>query len=161
MRTRLHQTWQSRTPRERITVTILAVILGVALYVWLLQSGSQARARLQANVATLRAEAAGLELRALELERLRATPVTPASRGELGEQVQVQVDAAGLAHAVASFDAPDADRVVASFSAVGFAELLNWVSSLNSQHVRLAACRIDALPEPGMVAASVTMQRDK
>lgn len=161
MRTRLHRAWQSRTPRERIVVTILAVILGIALYVWLLQSGGRARARLQANVVTLRAEAAGLEQQALELERLRATPVTPASRGDLGEQVQAQVDAAGLGHALAKLDAQDADRVVVSFGAVGFADWLNWIASLNSQHVRLAACRIEALPEPGMVGASATLQRNK
>lgn len=161
MRTRLHRAWQSRTPRERIAVTILAVILGIALYVWLLQSGGRARARLQANVVTLRAEAAGLEQQALELERLRATPVTPASRGDLGEQVQAQVDAAGLGHALAKLDAQDADRVVVSFGAVGFADWLNWIASLNSQHVRLAACRIEALPEPGMVGASATLQRNK
>lgn len=161
MNTRLRRAWQSRTPRERIAVTLLAVVLGVALYAWLLQSGGLARARLQANVASLRAEAAGLELRALELERLRATPVTPASRGDLGEQVQAQVDAAGLGHALTKLDAPDADRVMVSFGAVGFADWLNWVASLNSQHVRLAACRIDALPEPGMVGASATLQRDK
>lgn len=161
MNTGLGRAWQSRTPRERIVVTILAVILGVGAYVGLLQSGSQARARLQANVASLRAAAAGLELRALELERLRATPVTPASRGDLGEQVQAQVDAAGLGHALARFEAPDADRVVVNFGAVGFADWLNWVASLNSQHVRLAACRIEALPESGMVGAGATLQRDK
>lgn len=161
MKARTHRAWQSRTPRERIVVTVLAVMLGVGAYVWLLQSGGQARARLQVSVASLRAEFAGLELRALELERLRATPVTPVSRGDLGEQVQAQVDAVGLGHALARLDVPDADRVVVGFGAVDFAAWLNWVASLNSQHVRLAACRIDALAEPGMVGASATLQRDR
>jgi type II secretory pathway component PulM len=75
--------------------------------------------------------------------------------------VQAQVDAAGLGHALARLDAPDADQVVVAFGAVAFADWLNWVASLNSLHVRLAACRIEALAEPGMVGVSATLQREK
>lgn len=159
MKTQLHKAWQSRPPRERAFITTLTVVLGIALYVWLLQSASEARTRLQANVTVLRAQAGTMEQQALELERLRTTPATPVSRGDLGEQVQAQVDAAGLGRALASIDAADANQVVVAFGAVAFADWLDWVASLNAQHVRLAACRIEALPESGMVNVSATLLR--
>lgn len=159
MKRRLNNAWQSRSPRERTFVAILAVILGVALYVWLVQSAGEARTRLQANVMILRAQAGTLEQQALELERLRATPTTPVSRSDLGAQVQAQVDAAGLGHALARIDAADANQVVVAFGALAFADWLDWVASLNAQHVRLAACRIEALPESGMVSVSATLLR--
>lgn len=161
MRTRLRHAWQARAPRERIVITVVAVVLGVALYGWLLQSGGRARSELQARVTTLRAEAAGLEQQALELERLRATPATPAARSDLGAQVHRQADAAGLGRALARMDVQDANRVVVAFGAVAFADWLGWVASLGSQQVRLTACRIEALPESGMVGVTATLQRAK
>lgn len=159
MRTHLRQAWQARAPRERIVITLVAVIMGVALYGWLLQSGGRARTELQARVTTLRAEAAGLEQQALELERLRTTPATPASRSDLGAQVQRQAEAAGLGGALARLEVQDANRVAVTFAAVAFADWLAWVASLGSQQVRLSACRIEALPEPGMVGVTATLQR--
>jgi type II secretory pathway component PulM len=159
MRTQLRKTWKSRAPRERAIITIMTVVLGTALYLWLVESGGRTRMRLHANVMTLRAQAAGLGQQAAELVRLRATPATPAAQTDLGAQVQAQVDAAGLSHALVKFDAPDANQVVVAFGPVEFATWLNWVASLNSQHVRLAACRIEALPAPGMVSVTATLLR--
>jgi general secretion pathway protein M len=58
-------------------------------------------------------------------------------------------------------DVQDANRVVVAFGAVAFADWLGWVASLGSQQVRLSACRIEALPEPGMVGVTATLQRAK
>ena len=45
--------------------------------------------------------------------------------------------------------------------AVAFADWLDWIASLGSQQVRLYACRIEALPEAGMVGVTATLQRMK
>lgn len=159
MRTHLRKAWQSRAPRQRVVIATLAVLLAAASYWWLVQSGGQAHARLQTNVATLRGQAAALEQQAAELERLRAVAPAPTSRTDLLALVQAQVDAGGLAHALLKIDAPDANQVVLAFGPVEFASWLGWVNSLKSQQVRLAACRIEAMPAPGMVSVTATLLR--
>ena len=66
MRAQLRKTWQARAPRERAIIAALAVMLGVALYMWLVQSAGQARTQLGASVATLRTQAVRLEQQAAE-----------------------------------------------------------------------------------------------
>lgn len=161
MRTRLRRLWESRAPRERAIIAALAVMLGAVLYVWLVQSAGQARVQLHTSVTTLRAQAARLEQQAAELERLRATPATPASQTDLRTLVQAQAGAAGLSRALVKIDAPDANQVVVVFGAVAFADWLNWVASLKSQQVRLDTCRIEALSTPGMVSVTATLLRAK
>jgi len=159
MRAQLRQAWESRAPRERVIITILMVVLATALYLWLVQSGGQAHARLQANVATLRAQAAALEQQAAELVRLRATPILPASQTDLRALVEAQAEEAGLSRVLLKVDAPDANQVVVAFGPVEFAAWVNWIASLKSQHVRLSACRIEALPALGMVSVTATLLR--
>ncbi len=161
MRAQLRTLWESRAPRERMVVAALAVVLGAALYLWLVQSADRARVQLRTTVTTLRAQATRLEQQAVELERLRVAPATPASQTDLRTLVQAQAGAAGLARALARIDAPDANQVQVVFGAIAFADWLNWVASLQSQQVRLDACRIEALSMPGLVSVTATFIRAK
>lgn len=161
MRTRLREAWASRAPRERFVVAILALMIGAVSYGWLAYSGGQAQQRLQASVATLRAQAAGLELQAVEIGRLRVTPLPPASSTDLRTLVEAQIEEAGLSAALLKIDAADANQVVVAFGPVEFATWLAWVGGLKSQQVRLAACRIEALPAAGMVSVTATLLRSK
>ena len=161
MRARLRKAWESRAPRERAIIAALAVILGAALYVWLVQSAERARVPLRTSVTTLRAQAARLDQQALEYGHLRATPAATASPTDLRTLVQARVADAGLSRALVRLDAPDADQVVVVFGAVAFADLLNWIAGLKSQHVRLDACRIEALSTPGLVSVTATLVRAK
>lgn len=161
MRAQLRKAWESRAPRERAIIAALAVMLGAALYVWFVQSAGQARAQLRTSVTTLRAQAARLEQQAAELERLRAAPAVSASKTDLRTLVQAQAGAAGLSRALVRIDAPNADQVVVVFGAVAFADWLNWIAGLKSQHVRLDACRIEALSTPGLVSLTATLVRAK
>lgn len=151
--------WQARAPRERVAVTALAILLGVALYLWLVVSADQARAQLRPRVTALRAEAARLDRDALEVQRLRATPPLPASSSDLRKLLQGQVDSAGLGSALTRIDVQDADHAQAAFGAVPFAAWLAWVDSLRAQHVRLDSVRIEALSKPGLVSATATFAR--
>lgn len=161
MRAQLRKIWESRAPRERTIIAIMMVVLGVALYWWLVQSGGQAHTKLRASVTTLRAQATRLEQQAVELERLRATPTPPASQSDLRTLVQAQAGAAGLSSTLVKIDAPDANQVVVAFGAVAFADWLNLISTLKSQQVRLDTCRIEALSTPGMVSVTATLLRAK
>lgn len=161
MRAQLRKAWESRSPRQRAIIAALAAVLGAALYVWLVQSAGQARARLHASVTTLRTQAARLDQQALEYGRLRAAPAATASPTDLRTLVQARVGDAGLARALVRIDAPDASQVTVVFGALPFADWLAWIASLQAQQVRLDACRIEALSTPGQVSVTATLVRAK
>ena len=117
--------------------------------------------QLRASVMKLHAQATRLEQQAVELERLRATPVTPASQSDLRALVQAQAGAAGMSQALVKIDTPDANQVVVVFGAVAFADWLNWIASLKAQQVRLDTCKIEALSTPGMIGVKATLLRAK
>lgn len=161
MRAQLRKTWQARAPRERAIIAALAVMLGAVLYVWLVQSAGQARAQLGASVATLRTQAVRLEQQAAEYARLRTAPPVTVSSTELLALVQSRIGDAGLAHALVRINALNADQVVVVFGAVAFADWIKWIAGLKSQHIRLDACRIEALSAAGLVSVTVTLIRAK
>ena len=161
MNAKLRSLWQSRAPRERVVIAVLAVLAGAASYVWLVQSADRAHTRLRAGVPALRAQAARLEQQAAELERLRAAPASPVSKTDLRTLVQAQAGAAGLSRALVRIDAPDANQVVVVFGAVAFADWLGWIAELQSQQIRLDGCRIEALSTPGLVSVTATLARAK
>jgi len=161
MNKKLREFWQSRAPRERVVIAMLAALVGVASYVLLVQSADRAHTRLRAGAPALRAQAARLEQQAAELERLRALPPASVSQTDLRTLVQAQAGATGLSRALVRIDAPDANQVVVVFGAVAFADWLNWVASLKSQQVRLDACRVEALSTPGLVSVTATLVRAK
>ncbi|MBI2319597.1 MAG: type II secretion system protein M [Betaproteobacteria bacterium] len=161
MKERLRKLWEERAPRERLIIIALAAVVGVALYLALVQSAYRARARLGPSVTSLRGQVALLEQQALEIERLRAAPAPPAAQSDLRALVQAQIGSAGLARVLGNIDAPDANQVKVVFGAVPFAEWLALVSTLQSQQVRLDACRIEAASTPGVVAVTATFVRAK
>lgn len=161
MRAQLRKVWESRAPRERAAIAVLAALLGVVLYGWLVQSGGRAHTQLRASVAALGAQAARLEQQAAELDRLRANPAPPVSQSDLRALVQAQAGAAGLARELVKIDAPDANQVVVVFGAVAFEDWLKWVDSMRAQQVRLDTCKIEALSTPGMVSVTATLLRAK
>jgi len=160
MKAKLRTLWQSRAPRERVVIAVLAVLAGVASYVWLVQAADRAHTRLRASVPSLRAQAARLEQQAGDLERLRSAPPAAASKTDLRTLVQAQAGAAGLSRALVRIDGPDANQVVVVFGAVAFADWLNWVAGLTAQQVRLDVCRVEALSTPGLVSVTATLVRN-
>ena len=161
MRARLRKLWESRSPRDRVVIAVLAAVVGAALYLWLAQSAYRARTQLGASLTVLRAQATRLNLDAAELERVRAIPAPPTSQTDLRTLVQARAEAAGLARALVRIDAPDAGQVQVVFGAVAFPEWLAWVASLQAEHIRLDTGRIEALSTPGMVGVTATFTRAK
>jgi general secretion pathway protein M len=159
MKPRLLKIWESRSPRDRLVIAILAAVVGAALCFWLAQSAYRARAQLGASLTVLRAQAADLNLDASELVRVRAVPAPPASQTELRTLVQARAEAAGLARALLRIDAPEANQVQVVFGAVSFPEWLAWVASLQVEHIRMDTGRIEALSTPGMVGVTATFTR--
>lgn len=161
MREKLQKSWQSRSPRDRMIITALLVVLAVALYVWLVLSGGQARLHLNTSVMALRAQAENLDQQASEYQRLRATPLPTTSPTDLRTLVQSRIADSVLARSLVRIDAADADQVVVVFDALAFTEWIKWINNLKSQRVRLDACRIEALDTPGLVSVTATLVRAK
>ncbi len=160
MRAQLRKAWESRSPRDRMIIAALAMVLGVVGYVALVLSAQRARGPLRASVMSLQAEAARLDQQALEYTHLRAAPSATASTTDLRTLVQARIDDAGLATALVRIDAPDSDQVVVVFGAVVFADWLKLVAGLRSQQVRMDTGRIEALAtSPGQVSVTVTLVR--
>ncbi len=161
MKARLRKIWESRSPRDRVLIAILAAVVAAVLYLWLLQSAQRARTQLDASLSVLRAQAIRLDLDATELERVRAMPAPPATQTDLRTLMQARAEAAGLARALVRIDAPDANQVQVVFGAVAFAEWLAWVAGLQAERIRLDSGRIEALSTPGMVGVTATFTRSK
>jgi general secretion pathway protein M len=161
MKDRLLKLWESRSPRERAIVAVAGVVLGIFIYVVLVQTATRARMQLRNSVSSLRAQASSLEQQAVELERVRAAPPLLASQTDLRTLIQADAAAAGLSRSMVSIDALDANQVAVVFGAVAFADWHNWVVGLSLQQVRVDACRIEAMSTPGLVSVTATLARSK
>jgi general secretion pathway protein M len=161
MKARLRKLWESRSPRDRVIIAVLAAVVGAALYLTLLQSAYRARTQLGASVSLLRTQAQRLDADANELARARAAPAAPAPQSDLRTQVQALADTAGLAQALLRLDAQNADQVQAVFGSVAFADWLAWVATLQAQRIRIDTSRIEALSTPGLVSITATLTRPK
>ena len=161
MKARLLKLWESRSPRDRLLIAILAAVVAALLYLLLMQSAQRARAQLGASLSQLRGQALRLDQDATELARVRAMPVPPAAQTDLRTLIQARADTAGLARALIRIDAPDANQVQVVFGAVAFADWLAWVASLQGERIRLDTGRIEALSTPGMVGVTATFTRAK
>lgn len=161
MMKQLRQLWESRAPRERKVIAVVAALMGVLLYVWLVHSADLARAHLQTSVTTFRALAARLEHEAAEYESLRSKPPATTSKTELRALVQAQIDAEGLSRLATRIEATSPNEVQVVFGAVPFADWLKWVATLQSQQIRLDSCRIETLSTPGLVSVTSTVTRAK
>ncbi|HXF16533.1 MAG TPA: type II secretion system protein M [Burkholderiales bacterium] len=161
MKAQLLKLWESRSPRERTIIAAAGVVLGIFIYVALVQTATRARIQLRSSVLSLRAQANSLEQQAVELERVRAAPPLLASQTDLRTLVQSEAAAAGLSRSLVSIDALDANQVAVVFGAVAFADWHNWIVALNLQQVRVDACRIEAMSTPGLVSITATLARAK
>jgi len=159
IKTQARKLWESRSPRDRLIILILAAVVGAMLYVSLVQSASRARAQLGSSVFALRAQAIRLDHDATEMAKVRAAPVPPVPQTDLRTQLQAQVTAAGLADSLLRIEVVDANQVRAVFGSISFADWLAWVASLQKQHIRLDTGRIEALSTPGLVGVTATFIR--
>lgn len=151
--------WTARSAQERRLLVIAALCLGVLLYAWLLQATAQARQRLLPAVAELRVAAAQQGAQADEIVRLRATPPPPPSTMDLRQLVQRQIDASNLGGSLVSLELVGTQQAKVVFGSVGIADWLRWADTMQAQHLRFSAARIEAQPAPGQVSVTATLDR--
>lgn len=154
---RLRPLWQSRTSRERQVLLGGLALLALAAVLALVVAALQAREPLLADVQALRAASATMDLQARELDRLRRLPALALPAEPLRTRVQAALDASLPATATARLETPDPGQVVVVIESIAFAAWLRSTDALASRQLRLASCRIDALPAAGQVSVTATL----
>ena len=151
--------WDGLAARERgLIVFGLAVLLPIGLYLYIWQPVTEERARLTTRVQQLRVELTQLRADAEEIKRLQSQiPV----RGGNSLEVVARQSAAlfGLPDLERSLSARGNDRLEVNLEGVAFDAWLRWLGELGLQGVSLATCKIEAMPEPGMVRIKATLAR--
>jgi general secretion pathway protein M len=156
---RLQGFWAGLAPRERNLIAVgFLVLLPPGLYLYLWQPLNAERTRLAGRVQQLRGEVAQLRVDSEEIKRLRAqapirsaqtleaTTRLAAARFQLGDK-QIAMTPQG------------SDRLIVNMDAVPFDAWLRWVGELGVQGVSMNACRVEALPTPGLVRTKTTLTR--
>lgn len=159
MKKMLNQWWMSRSPQERQVMVVLALGVGLLLYVWFLRATTQARQRLLPAVVQLQTQAIRQSGQADEIMRLRAMPAAPVSTTDLRQLVQQQAEASGLTKSLVSVELVDAHHVKLVFGSVAFADWLAWADTMQVQQLRFTAVRIEAQSTPGQVSVTATLGR--
>ena len=151
--------WDGLAARERgLIVFGLAVLLPIGLYLYIWQPVTEERARLTTRVQQLRVELTQLRADAEEIKRLQSQmPV----RGGNSLEVVARQSAAlfGLPDLERSLSARGNDRLEVNLESVAFDAWLRWLGELGLQGVSLATCKVEAMPEPGMVRIKATLAR--
>ncbi len=154
--------WQARARNERLAIAGSAAVLAIGLGLWAMHAVDRSRTELRTfTVPALREQADLLERQAAEYERLRAAPAATMSPTDIRTLVQAQAGAAGLSTAFQSVESAGANQVKVVVGAIAFADWLNWILNLESQHIHLETCRIEALSTPGQVTITATLVRPR
>lgn len=145
--------WQARSQRERLLLGALAATAGVWLAVTaVVQPLLGAHAAAEASIT--RADAA--------LARLAALPAADAAATTGDAQPATAVitaTAPDYGMTIRRLE-PDGDGARVTLADAGYPEILRWVQALESQHdLHVASIQIDRRPDPGLVSATMTLQR--
>lgn len=155
----LRTLWELRSPRDRKIIVVFATALSIIFYVLLVQTAEKSRTVLRNHVMTLRTQAAHLDQQAIEYHQLLGKPAVTLSPTDIHTLVQTRINDAGLSPVLQRMDTLDKNHVIVTFAAITFVDWLHWVVDLDTQHIRIAQCRIEALSTPGRVNVSATLVR--
>jgi general secretion pathway protein M len=159
LQARIQDIWDGLAPRERNLVAAgLLVLLPLGLYLYVWQPLAADRIRLDKRVQQLRVEAAQLRADSEEIKRLRAQ--TPIRAGEtLEATARLAAARFGLTDKLGAMTPQGGDRLLVNMEGVSDAAWFRWVGELGVQGVSIKACKVEALPTPGLVRASATLSR--
>ena len=154
MKERFQQFWMQASPRERWLIggglgLLLVVVL--IFYVW--QPVVRDRQKLRANLPQLRANADQMRLNAAEVVRLKTLPSSSSlPNGGIRGAVEESAAAFKLRDSMSQVSVEGDGRISISMATVSFDNWVRWLGHLQEQYrIRLESCRVEALPQPGMV----------
>jgi type II secretory pathway component PulM len=145
--------WRERSGRERAVLLVAATLtLAAALYAFLWEPGLAARKSLAAALPRLRAQLEDMRWQREEIAALRKETGAAARRGDPASVLRASAAQTPFAAAVERIDALPGGKVRMQAGRIPFDAWLAWVESLQRQlGIRVDACRISALDQPGLV----------
>ena len=157
MKAQIIHFWRQRSAAERRSLSIGAVVLGIALFYALLWYPlTQERNHLRETLPQLRAAAAQMQIEAAETLRLRNMPQKSVNPN-LREALEYAAVHSSIG-APSQFIPIDAERVRIIYNATAFDRWIDWAKILQTEHrVRIESVEIFALGEPGMVKVQAVL----
>lgn len=152
--------WDSRPPQDRRALSLAAAVLVPTLaYFVLWQPAHVGVSKLQAQLPTLRTQAALMRREAREVEVLQqqAKPamLNPTA---MKSAIEDSAEAFQLRGAIQSLEGMEPNGVRISFASVPYGQWLAWVRRLQQeQHIRVDTLSVVALQTEGMVKIDATL----
>lgn len=152
--------WDRRPAHERRILGITSIVLTpLVIYFLLWQPAHQAVAKLEKVLPLMRMQALLMKRQAVEVEALRLR-AQPASLDPAAMKTAIENSAASfkLRGSIETLESVEPNGVRITFSAVPYAQWLNWMRSLqHDQHIRVETLSVVALQSAGMVKISATL----
>jgi len=154
MKERFQQFWQQASPRERWLIGGgfgLFLVAVLVFYVW--QPVVRDRQKLRVILPQLRVNAEQLHLNAAEVVGLKTLPSSASlPNGGIRGAVEESAAAFKLRDSMNQVSVEGDGRISISMATVPFDNWVRWIGHLQEQYrIRLESCRVEALPQPGMV----------
>ena len=154
MKERLQQFWMQASPRERWLIGGgfgLSLVVVLVFYVW--QPLVHDRQKLRAHMPQIRASAEQMGLNAAEVVRLKTLPVSASmANGGIRSAIENSAVTFKLRDSLSQVNVDGDGRVSISMETVPFDDWVRWLGHLQEQYrIRPESCRVEALPQPGMV----------
>jgi type II secretory pathway component PulM len=145
--------WAACTVRQRAAIaTAVVLAVGAALYLLLWEPGLAARKSLSASLPRLRAQLQDMRWQREELAALRKAIGTSTPPGDLAAVLRASATQAPFAPSVERIESLPGGKARMQAAALPFDAWLAWIGNLQRElGIRVDACRISALDQPGMV----------
>lgn len=155
-RSQLVQRWRALAPRDRLSLTCLALfVLLVLLYLTLWQPAQQRLANARSAFETQRELHAYLQSRAPLARSLASRPQVSIEPARL--QGLVTASAGGQGLTIERLDSDSDGALQVSVQPAPFAQLLRWFAALEAQGVQIAEAGLDRA-EDSKVAARLSLR---
>ena len=154
----LRKYWDTRTHKERLLACVAGgALIAAFLYLVLLGPGLTARKQLAARLPVLRAQIEDMQQEQKEIVVLRKKLGAASRRADLKTLLQTSAARTSFVNSVERLDAVSGDKATMRAAPVVFDDWLTWIESLQREFgIRLDACRIGALEQPGVVRIEAT-----
>lgn len=154
MKEKFQQFWKQSSPRERWLIGGgFGLLLAAVLFFYVLQPVVRDRQKLRASLPQLRVNAERMRLDAAEVTRLRTLPSSSSlPNGGIRGAVEASAEVFKLRDSISQASVEGEGRISIAMTTVPFDSWVRWLGHLQEQYrIRLESCRVEALPQPGMV----------
>ena len=145
--------WNASSARERAAVAAaVTLVAGTALYLFLWEPGMAARKSLSETLPRLRAQVEDMRWQREEVAALRKKLGAATPPGDLAVVLRASAAQAPFAPAVERIESLPGGKARMQTGPLPFDAWLAWIGNLQRElGIRMEACRVNALDQPGMV----------